>query len=159
MPNYAGRIASSAGSKRRGYVVQIRALSVALLVIFVVAGCGGGDDPSPEEAMADLCAATSDFQASVQDLGAVLTNPDSTVEELREAREDARDELEDVRDRAEDVDEAEIDALSDAYDELDQVVDDVADDATLAEAAEMIAPLVQAVNGSWDQLLTGLTCS
>lgn len=129
-------------------------LSVGALLLVAC----GDDDPSPEEAMADLCTDLSELQVSLQNLEQVRTNPNATVEQLEDARDEVNDQLDDVESSADDVDEANVDALNDAYDNLDQAIDDIDDDATLADAGQSVQDEIQAVNAAWESLLGGLNC-
>jgi hypothetical protein len=133
--------------------------SAALLVLsmLLLAACGD-DDPSPEEAMADLCTDLTELQASVQNLTQVSTNPNATVDQLEDARDEVNEQMDAVESAAEDVDQAEVDALNEAYDNLDQAIDDIDDSATLADASASVQDEIQAVNTAWDQVLSGLQC-
>ena len=133
--------------------------SAMLLVLCVLLAACGDDDPSPEEAMANLCTDLSELQSSVQNLEQVRTNPNATVGQLEDARDEVNDQLEDVQSSADDVEEANVDALEDAYGNLDQAIDDIDDDATLADAGQSVEDEIQAVNAAWEQLMGGLNCA
>lgn len=136
----------------------IRWSVLPLLVVMLMLAACGDDDPSPEEAMADLCTDLSELQVSVQNLAQVSTNPNATVEQLEDARDEVNDQLDDAQDSADDVDQAELDALNESYENLDQAIDDIDDDATLADASASVQEEITAVNSAWEQLLTGLNC-
>lgn len=130
---------------------------VLIVAMFVLAACGE-DDPSPEEAKADLCTDLTELQTSVQNFAQVSTNPNATVDQLEDARDEVNEQLDAAENSAEDVDQVELDQLSDAYDSLDQAVDDIDDSATLADASASVQDEITAVNTAWEQLLTGLQC-
>lgn len=136
----------------------LRLSAMVLIVTMLVLAACGEDDPSPEEAMADLCTDLTELQTSVQNFAQVSTNPNATVDQLEDALDEVNEQLDAAENSAEDVDQVELDQLSDAYDSLDQAVDDIDDSATLADASASVQDEITAVNTAWEQLLTGLQC-
>jgi chromosome segregation ATPase len=139
-------------------MLTIRLSAIVLALSMLALAACGDDDPSPEEAMADLCTDLTELQASVQNLSQVASNPNATVDQLEDARDEVDEQLDAVQSAAEDVDEAEVDALNEAYDNLDQSIDDIDDNATLADASASVQDEIAAVNTAWEQVLTGLNC-
>jgi ABC-type transporter Mla subunit MlaD len=143
---------------RGKHVNAIRWMAALLVLSMLLLAACGDDDPSPEEALADLCTDLTELQASVQNLTQVSTNPNATVDQLEDARDEVNEQMDAVESAAEDVDQAEVDALNEAYDNLDQAIDDIDDSATLADASASVQDEIQAVNTAWDQVLSGLQC-
>jgi hypothetical protein len=131
---------------------------VALTLVggFAVACEDDDDEPSADEATAQLCSDLSSLQVALGNLRSITA--DSTVDELEAARDDVQSALEDVRSSAEDVEEAEIAAVEDAYADLDSAVNDVEGDQSVGAALEDIATQVEAIDDAWDELFQGLRC-
>ena len=89
-------------------MVTIRLSAVVLALSMLALAACGDDDPSPEEAMADLCTDLTELQSSVQNLAQVSTNPNATVDQLEDARDEVNEQMDAVESAAEDVDQAEV---------------------------------------------------
>ena len=107
-------------------------ISILLLSMIVATGCS----QSLEEAQVDFCQALVDYGAAVRELQNV--NASTTVEELQSARDDVAHARDDVKDAAGDLREARLRAAEDAWENTQEAIDDISDDATLAEAAATI---------------------
>ena len=131
-------------------------VAMALVGGFAIACNDDDDEPSADEATAQLCSDLTELQAQLNNLRSI--SADSTVDELRDARDDVQSALEDVRSSAADAQEAEIAAVEDAYADLESAVNDVEGDQSIGAAFEDIATQVQAIDDAWDELFRGLRC-
>jgi hypothetical protein len=107
-------------------------ISLLLLLMLVATGCS----KSLEEAQVDFCQALAAYGEAVRELQNV--NASTTVEELQSARDDVADARQDVTDAAGDLREARLRAAEDAWENTQEAIDDISDDATLAAAAATV---------------------
>jgi hypothetical protein len=107
-------------------------ISLLLLSMLVVTGCS----KSLEEAQVDFCQALAAYGEAVRELQNV--DASTTVEELQSASDDVADAREDVKDAAGDLREARLRAAEDAWENTQEAIDDISDDATLAAAAATV---------------------
>ena len=107
-------------------------ISLLLLLMLVDTGCS----KSLEEAQVDFCQALAAYGEAVRELQNV--NASTTVEELQSARDDVADARQDVTDAAGDLREARLRAAEDAWENTQEAIDDISDDATLAAAAATV---------------------
>lgn len=106
------------------------------------------DEPTVEEARATLCADLDSFRTSMQALRSL--NGESTLADFKTARDDAGDAWNDVESSAAGVQDARVDGLQSAYDDLDAALADIDDDESLAAALDSIGDEVAAVETAWD---------
>jgi ABC-type transporter Mla subunit MlaD len=139
--------------------MPFRWIAITTLLVLILSGCGGDDDPSAEEAQAAFCDDLNELQASIDNFEQTRNDPNATIEDLENARDEVNDELQAVDDTADDVADANVDDLDSAYDALNQAVDDIGDDTTMAEAAEMVSDEVQGVRDAWQELLNFAECA
>lgn len=130
---------------------------VAVLGIAAVA-CDDDDTPSVEEANQELCSDLSVLDSALAALGTTITNPNSTVEQLNSDRDAVKDALDSVDSSAEDVGSARTAELDSAYSALDQAIQDVPDETTLAAAVNILTPAVEGVVAAEVQLFSDLGC-
>jgi hypothetical protein len=107
-------------------------ISILLLSMFVVTGCS----KSLEEAQVDFCQALVDYGEAARELQNV--NASTTVEEVEAARDDVVGAREDVSNAAGDLREARLRAAEDAWENTQEVIDDISGDATLGQAAATV---------------------
>jgi 3'-phosphoadenosine 5'-phosphosulfate sulfotransferase len=115
--------------------------------------CSG---PSSDDAQAALCSNLATFQQSVDKL--TNLNSYSTVGELKAARDDARNSFQAVSQANAAVRNAQVDALVNAYDDLQNAIGDLPDEATVQEAATSLQPQVAAVQSAREQVRSGVEC-
>lgn len=130
------------------------AAAAAALAVSTLTGCG---DDSQDDA-ADACASWETYRTAVSDLGATLRS-EPTVEQVRDARDQVADAREDLDDALGDVAEDRRHALDSAWEDLADAVDDLPDDATLPQAAQVLAGQADAVASASDGLSAELGCS
>jgi hypothetical protein len=117
----------------------------------------GGDDESPEEASANLCEDIDAFESTLASFSP-QGGGSTTTGELRDLRDELAADLEAVQDSAGDLEQSLIDDLEDAYSDLDAAVEDVSDDATLAEAQASTTEERAGVEAAWRQVASAARC-
>ena len=118
--------------------------------------CSDDDEPSTPEAESEVCASLTELKTAVQSAGAITAT--STVEEAQEANEAVDDAWDDVASAAADLQDARIDDLEAAYNDLADTLSSIDDDATLAAAAADISTQVAAVDAAWEEFNTSAGC-
>lgn len=131
-------------------------LLAVLLTATVAFACGDDDEPSTEDAEAQLCADLSALDTAIEDLEGITA--DSTVDELREANEAVADAEGRVVESAQAVGEARIGDLDAAFEDLDSAVTDIPGDATIADALSSIGQGLDGVRAAWQQLFASAGC-
>ena len=105
---------------------------ILVLSLLLAAAC----QPTVDEAKADFCQNLGDFaQAQVQFR---QLNATSTKDDLEEAASVLEEAWENLVESAADLSEAQVGGVEDALEDLRRNIDDIPDDATLAEAELMI---------------------
>lgn len=138
---------------RRNWVLTGVGLLVAVLAVAAIA-CD--DEPSEEEAVAQLCSDLTQLQAAdapFDDLGAA-----STIDEVEAANDAYSDALGDVVGSAGDVAEVRAQPIEDAYADLDQAINDIPGDATIVEALASITDELAAVDDAYDEAFASVDC-
>lgn len=139
---------------RRIWLLMGVGLIAAMLAVAAVA-CDD-DEPSEEEATAQLCAdlvALAAADAEFDDLSA-----DSTVDEINAANEAYSKALDKAVDSAGGVAAAKAKPIEDAYAALDKAIGDIPGDATITEALASITDELDAVDAAWVQAFSGVDC-
>jgi hypothetical protein len=135
-------------------VSRVAASALTLGVAAVVAtGCG----QSEADAEAALCADLASLRSSVETLRD--TSRFTTVEEFNEARENVRGAWADTRDSAANLGSKRTDDLDDAWEDLEDAIDGIDDDASLAEAKAEVATAIDTYNETANDIRSGLDCS
>ena len=139
--------------------MKFKRVSGALAVVFLSAALltACEDDKSVEEARDDLCDDLAVFHTATEGLAAIDSS--STVGELRDAQEDVASAWDDVQSSAADVDDAEIGELEAAYDQLQETVDGIDDDAVILEAVANVEADLAAVDAAWQEVVTVTPCN
>jgi len=112
--------------------------------------------PSSADPQGALCSNLTTFQQSVEKL--TNLNSYSTVGEVKAARDDARNSFQAVRQANADVKNAQVDALVNAYDDLQNAINDLPDDTTVQDAANSLQPQIAAVQSARQQVRSGVEC-
>jgi archaellum component FlaC len=118
-----------------------------------VAGCG---QPTTAEAEATLCNDLGQLEASLAELAQI--NANSQVNDLRQARENVANAYKNVQTAAQAVEEARLDDLQMAYDDLDKTVNNISGRETVGEATVQIADGMANVKAARQELSAGLQC-
>ena len=131
---------------------KIILLSVIFVLSLVLAAC----QPAIDEKKSDFCKDLGDF-AQAQGQFRQL-NETSTKDDVEEAASDLQRSWERVKDSAADVAEAQLNNVEDAWENLKRDIDDIPNDATLAEAELMIKQDVLNTTAETVQIMT-TTCT
>ena len=131
-------------------------LFIALVLILACAGAGCVQ-PSEEEAEAQLCQSLADLGAAVESME--NTSLRSSVGDIRDGRDQVRSAMEGVRESAGQVATIRLDRLNAAYEDLDQAVQSLPDDATVPQAIQTLRPYVQTVRAEQRNLYADLNCT
>ncbi len=131
-------------------------LFIALVLVLACAGAGCVQ-PSEEEEEAQLCQDLDELGAALESME--NTSLRSSVGDIRDGRDQVQSAMESVRESAGQVANIRVDELNTAYEDLDQAVQDLPDDATVPEAIQTIRPQIQAVRDEQRNLYADLNCT
>ncbi len=131
-------------------------LFVSVILILACAGAGCVQ-PSEEEAEAQLCQDLEDLGVALQNMENISVS--SSVGDIRDAQDQVQSAMESVRSSADQVANIRVDELNAAYEDLDQAVQGLPDDATVVEAIQTIRPEIQAVRDARQNLTAELNCT
>lgn len=132
-------------------------LGLGLLALAAVSFACGDDGPSEAEAVTELCSDLTGLRAA--DAAFDELGSDSTINEIAATNQAYNDALDDVVDSAQDVASIRSEPVEDAYADLDQGIDDISGDATIAEALTSIEDELVALGNAYDQAFASLDCS
>lgn len=103
-------------------------LSLTVVLLLSIAGCG---QPSVDQAKANFCQDLGEFGTAVVNLRQI--NPTSTKQELQDATNAVQNAWGDLKNSAGTLQNVQVDGVEAAVNDLQKSVDDIPDDATLAE--------------------------
>jgi len=127
--------------------------SLMIALPLLLAGCG---QPTTAEAEATLCSDLGQLETSLAELAQI--NANSQVNDLRQARENVANAYKNVQTAAQAVEEARLDDLQMAYDDLDKTVNNISGRETVGEATVQIADGMANVKAARQELSAGLQC-
>jgi hypothetical protein len=127
---------------------------LAGLVILATAACSS---ETPEQNTEQACGAAEQLTVALDNFDTTLT-PDATVDEVMAARDEVRAAWRDLDAAADDVAQDRGQALDDAWDGLQDSIDDVSGDATISDAAESLRDDAVEVQEARDALAEDLGC-
>jgi hypothetical protein len=130
------------------------ALAVALAL---AAGCGDDDEPSTEEATAELCAARDDVSAQIQ-AASDLNLGDLSADSLEEAVDSVGDRIGEVRDAANQVIGDRWQEVEDAFDEVRTAVGNIGSDLPLQESVTAVRTAAGDLKTAVEAAFSGLQC-
>ncbi len=139
---------------RRNWLLMGVGLIAAMLAVAAVA-CDD-DEPSEEDTVAQLCSDLTKLEAADAAFDTLGTN--STIDEINATGDAYNDALGDVVDSARDVTAVRAQPIEDAYDDLDQAINDIPGDATIPKALTSIADELAAVDAAYDEAFASLDC-
>ncbi len=119
----------------------------ALILVCAAAGC---TQPTQQQAEAQLCQNLDDLGVALQNMQNL--NATSSVGDIRAARDQAQSAMNNVRNSANQLANVRIDDLNTAYNNLDQTVQALPNDASVPEALQTIRPEVQDVRAARQNL-------
>ncbi len=126
-------------------------------VLILVCASAGCTQPTEEEAQAQLCQNLDELGVALQNMAAL--NASSSVGDVRDARDQVQSAMENVRNSASQLANVRVDDLNTAYNNLDQTVQGLPDDANVTDAIQTISPEVQAVQSARQNLTAELNCT
>ena len=103
-------------------------LSLTVVLLLSIAGCG---QPSVDQAKANFCQDLGEFATAVVDLRQI--DATSTKQELQDAVSAVQNAWGDLKNSAGKLQNAQVDGVESAVNDLQKSVDDIPDDAMLAE--------------------------
>jgi hypothetical protein len=125
-----------------------------LLAVGLAAGCGD-DEPSTEEATAEVCDARDDLQDSIDE--ADRLDPRDT-DKLNEAREELADDVDELSSAGQQLAEDEWDDVESATEQLRDAIGSIDRDTTFGEAAEALQSAQGALTEAWDNFVSNVEC-
>jgi uncharacterized protein YPO0396 len=135
---------------------------VRILAAFVLVGAGAGalagcgdDEPSTEEATADVCNARENVDATLATLGGL--DPTDTSE-LSEVRQELADDIDELSSAGKQLNESQWDSVEEAWDNLRDTIENLDEDTTFSEAADQLASARAELNDAWDQFVADVEC-
>jgi tetratricopeptide (TPR) repeat protein len=145
---------SRGGGRRtmKNYLRWIPALC-ALALCLAAAGCS---QPTSQEAEASLCEALSELDQAMQNLESI--NETATVGELKAAEDQVTEAMKNVETAAADLDSARKAELQTAYDNLENAVRSIPDDATIQEGLASITEERMAFRQAWENMNAEVGC-
>lgn len=123
-------------------------LSLVVLMLLPLASCGNSVDRAKENFCSDL-AAFSQSLAGLREIG-----PGSTKGDLQDAAKDTQKAWGNLKDSAGKLEDVQIDGVEDAFGDLQNSIQDIPDDATLAEKLAEVKDAVVATLGEIEQITT-----
>lgn len=133
-----------------------RAAALTLTLGLALTACSS-DDEKNDKHRAEACTAVENLRVQVEEMRATLT-ADSTVEEWREARDVVKANVEKVEDALEDVSDDSADKVETAWEEFNDQLSAVEEDATVPEAGKTLSEEFQALQDARTEAASGLTC-
>ena len=127
-------------------------LGLVVLLLFPLVSCG----TTVDSAKADFCDDLGAFGQSLAGLRGI--NAGSTKDDLQDATKDAQKAWDNLKDSASKLEGVQLDAVEDAFDDLKDSIQDVPDDATLAEGLADVKGAAVATLSEIVQITT-TTCS
>lgn len=127
---------------------------LAGLLLLATAACSS---ETPEENTEQACAAAEQLTAALDNFDTTLT-PDATVDEVMAAREEVRTAWRDLDAAADDVAQDRGQALDDAWNGLEQSVENLSGEETIADAADSLRDDAAEVQEARDALADDLGC-
>jgi hypothetical protein len=139
--------------------VAARAALVSLLVL-VVAACGDDDGSSPASAAQGLCSSLQSLDSTVDQITSADADPDTTtVGDVQNALGQVQSDLQDVKTSGADLSSSLKTALQSAFNSLEDSVQDLPSDETLAEAGSSVQKDLEQLGTAWTNALDALNCS
>jgi PBP1b-binding outer membrane lipoprotein LpoB len=129
---------------------------LAALPLLLLVSCASESPQSIQDKKTELCTNLARFKTSVAALRSM--SPSSTAGDLRKAQDQVRTTFNDVKTVAKNVQNAKVEQLEKAYEDLDKAIKGIPNTATLKQATTSIAPQVSAVQAAEAQMETGLSC-
>ncbi|WP_454855115.1 hypothetical protein [Promicromonospora soli] len=124
------------------------------LLVLATAACSS---ETPEQNTEQACGAAEQLTVALDNFGTTLT-PDATVDEVMAARDAVRAAWQELDAAAGDVAQDRRQALDDAWDGLQESIDDVSGDASISDAVDSLRDEAVEVQEARDALADDLGC-
>lgn len=131
----------------------VATLAAVALASFVAAGCG----ESPKDAKQVLCADLSTLKSNINTLAQM--NGDTSVGEFRQARKNVKESWVDVKNSAENLGNVRMQKVDDAWDDVENLIDDVDDAKSLSEAQAKLNASLDAYDQARKDVGAKIDCS
>jgi hypothetical protein len=138
--------------KKKYGIIVVSFLFLVLLCI----GAGCTTQQSAPQAEAQLCQDLGELDAALMQMESL--NQNSTTGELRDAQENVTEAMQQVRESGQGVNEARTRDLDTAYQNLENGVRAIPDDATVTEGLASIREELAAVRNAWRQFEAEVQC-
>jgi ABC-type transporter Mla subunit MlaD len=119
-----------------------------------LAGCGD-DEPSTEEATAEVCDARQNLDDTLTDLKDLDPTDRS---KLAEARDDIANDVDELSSAGKVLAESEWDNVEQAWQGFQDAVDNLDQDTTFAEALDQLTSAGDELTSSWDEFVSRVDC-
>jgi ABC-type transporter Mla subunit MlaD len=133
-----------------------------ILAALVLAGGGAGalvgcgdDEPSTEEATADVCGARDDLDDTLTELERL--DP-TDRDDLADAREEISDDVDELSSAGQVLAESAWDSFEGAWENLRDTVDDLDQETTFAEAREQLSSAGEELTGACEEFVANVDC-
>ena len=120
----------------------------------LITGCS----QSTEDASEAYCSSVDNLEAELAELQTLISS-NATKEEVSDQADNVRDAYEETGNASEDLSSAVKDEASGAYDDFEQTVSDIPDDASVSEALDGYADAAQAYVQDLASIAEGAGCS
>jgi hypothetical protein len=141
--------------------IAFRAALASLVVL--VAACGDDDDgPSSSAANAtqSLCTSLESLDSTVDQITSADVDPETTtIGDVQDALDQVESDLQDVQTSGADLSSALKTALQSAFNSLEDQVQDLSNDETVADAGSSVENGLQQLGTAWTNALDALNCS
>jgi hypothetical protein len=134
-----------------------RILAALVLVgagVGALAGCGD-DEPSTEEATAEVCDARENLDNTLTELGRLDPTDRS---DLAAARDEISNDVDELSSAGQKVAESQWDDFEQAWENLRDTVDSLDQDTTFREAREQLTSAGEGLTSAWDEFVSNVDC-
>jgi ABC-type transporter Mla subunit MlaD len=133
-----------------------------ILAALVVVGAGAGaltgcgdDEPSTEEATAEVCDARENLDNTLTELGRLDPTDRS---DLAAARDEISNDVDELSSAGQKVAESQWDDFEQAWENLRDTVDSLDQDTTFREAREQLTSAGEGLTSAWDEFISNVDC-
>ena len=122
--------------------------------LLMLASCA---EPSVSDAQATYCQELTNLELAVVNFQSL--SADSTVKDLKQAQEQVRSAFAAVKQAASTLEDAKVEQLEQSQQNLEKAVNDIPDDATLAEGLSSVSDKVGSVSEARQELFSSANCT
>ena len=112
--------------------------------------------PSVSDVQATYCQGLANLELAVVNFQSL--SAESTVKDLKQAQEQVRSAFAAVKQAASTLEDAKVEQLEQSQQNLEKAVNDIPDDATLAEALESVSDKAESVSVARQELFSSANC-